>query len=80
MAKFKVGDKVRILPRKNGQAQQYPEYVDEMTKLAGTTCTVEHVSGRYIELAGNDWGWHEDWLVLVPVGIKSKEDMEALYG
>ncbi len=41
--KFKIGDKVRILPR-NGNADDYPGmYVDLMQSYAGTECIIEKI-------------------------------------
>lgn len=66
--KYKVGDKVKILPRKDSQRNQSPFYLDKMTEFAGKTLTISGIPdsgitdyGSYI-LKGNSWFWHEDWL------------------
>lgn len=68
--KFKVGDKVRILPRKDGQEKQFPNYVDDMLDYIGEVDTVVFVGARDHILLNNtksddwDYQWHEDWLEL----------------
>lgn len=69
--KFKVGDRVRILPRKEKQEEQYPCYVDEMLDYIGEIVTIIEIqSGDIILLDAQylddqDYRWHEDWLELV---------------
>lgn len=64
MGKPKVGDKVRVLPRKYGDLDKSPFYADEMQFYAGEVRTVNSItgSGWYI-LDGLDYSWSSDWLV-----------------
>ena len=67
MSKLKPGDKVRILTRLQGQRNQSPYYVDEMTKFAGKESVIrEKFRGdEWFELDNSEYTWHEEWLELV---------------
>jgi hypothetical protein len=63
MAKFKKGDRVVVLPRKEGQDVQGPHYVNRMLRYSGKVFTVktQYIEGVYV-LEGVDYNWHSDWL------------------
>lgn len=78
-AKFKVGDKVRVLPR-TGKTNDYrSDYVDDMCCLAGKIFTIENVDtsedsdslipddGHVYKLKEDtmDWNWNSSMLELV---------------
>lgn len=70
MSKFKIGDKVKILPRKHGEYDEGPGYNDDMVKFSGKSFVVSDInkSGR-VELEGVSflWGeasWMDHWLEL----------------
>lgn len=62
--KFKVGDKVRVLPRKPEWGDQAPYYTEEMLDFEGQHATVAHVfdSGGVSLSKIYGFSWHEDWL------------------
>lgn len=65
MPKFKVGDKVKILPRKPEWETQGPHYTDRMRGHSLKVSTVERVHHvhSWITLSTDDgYWWHEDWL------------------
>ena len=67
MSKFKVGDKVRVLPRLEGQSNTYPYYSDEMIEFAGKESVIREKfrGGEWFELDNSEYTWHEEWLELV---------------
>lgn len=58
---FKVGDKVRILPRRDEWRHQVPFFLDEMETYCGKEFTIE-----YIDCDGTiryqRYFWGQDWL------------------
>lgn len=71
--KFKIGDKVKILPRKEGQRDQYPTYTDTMIEDAGKQARIEGINedntlGLDID---KNYEWHPDWLELIDDKIKT---------
>lgn len=78
--KYKVGDKVKILPRKYGQKNQSPPYVDSMTKFVGkilTISTIIYPNNYYLEC--NPYYWREDWLQKVGKSVKEKPIKYVLF-
>ena len=64
--KLKVGDKIRILPRKEEWKTMSPCYNNEMLKYENTIHTIERMyDSEYINLTSVDYCWHSDWLELV---------------
>lgn len=66
-AKFKVGDKVRILPREEKWRYEAPIYLDHMTAYSRDVATIEKVylnysPCRYWLKETNKWAWNENWL------------------
>lgn len=78
MSKFKTGDKVRVLPRLEGQCYQGPGYTDEMIEYEGKEFTIREIeeNGEFIKLDGALWGWHEDWFELADKPF-TQEDLEV---
>ena len=69
MRKIKVGDYVRVLPRKD--SLEYPFYLDEMLEFVGRTMKVERITKEgniVLENCTNDSGieykWKKNWLEL----------------
>lgn len=77
--KFKVGDKVRILPRKPGQEKTYPWYTDFMTRFEGQVFTIKTITRPYefIKFVGMGNDWHPDWLELVDDKPFTQQDLEV---
>lgn len=77
MSKFKPGDKVRILPRLEGQCNQGPAYTDVMSLYVGKEFVIQEIrtTDGIIELEGVGYVWHEDWLELVNKPF-TQEDLE----
>ena len=77
MSKFKVGDKVRVLPRLEGQHNQSPYYVGDMTEYEGEEFVIKKIctTTGFIELDNLSFDWHEDWLELVDKPF-TQEDFE----
>lgn len=61
MAKFKVGDKVRVVKR---DYQKSPNWVDQMDEYIGNEYTILRFTGDNYIIFKEDisWKWHEDWL------------------
>ena len=60
---LKVGDKVRVLPRKEEWWEQGPHYADEMLALEGTLHTVEMVKqSDDVRLSEGRYSWMRHWL------------------
>lgn len=64
--KYKVGDKVRIVKKKNGAC--WDPY-NEMDKWLGEIMTIRYVCNRYYKMEedisehnGSGWTWHEDMI------------------
>ena len=70
--KFKVGDKVRILPRKGDPEDYIGTYIDEMLQFVGKTATIRKVDLGSIYLVENNWMWDSKALELVDEKEKSK--------
>ena len=67
MKDFKLGDRVRVLPRKDGQREQKPFYLDRMRQFENRLFNVEkiHYNGE-ISLCGlSYYRWNPEWLELV---------------
>lgn len=77
MSKFKDGDRVRVLPRLEGQVDQSPYYMNRMAEFAGTESVVQEIrrDTGFIELDGLSGRWHEDWLELADKPF-TQEDLE----
>lgn len=77
--KFKVGDYVRVLPRKV-QRYQLPNYLDDMLKFEGKVFKIRYITnhGNYC-LEGNFYIWHEDWLEPAYKLSIPKEQIDALF-
>lgn len=77
MSKFKVGDKVRVLPRLEGQLYQGPSYADDMLEYAGKEFVIKKICATtgFIRLDNPQWDWHEDWLELLDRPF-TQEDLE----
>jgi acid stress-induced BolA-like protein IbaG/YrbA len=86
VAKYKVGDKVRILnpiPDNNE-----PGVTESMEEMAGSVCTIEEVKGiegydgacqcYTLEEDRDKWDWAERWLVLAKVVKKRTSKSPAL--
>lgn len=66
MAKFKVGDKVRV---KDVKVDTYDDgcwFVDDMEKYIGKTLTIKDIerygSHEWYHVNENDWSWTDAWL------------------
>ncbi len=77
--KFKVGDYVRVLPRKV-QRYQLLNYLDDMLKFEGKVFKIRYITnhGDYC-LEGNFYIWHEDWLEPAYKLSIPKEQIDALF-
>lgn len=67
MSKFKVGDRVEILPLTNEEKRRYPpSWMNSMDQYIGLVTEVTRVfdNGRYKLNNTNDWTWHEMHLTL----------------
>lgn len=69
---IKVGDLVRVLPRTEEFAVQYPFYMEDMDiEWAGTTLKVDgsdeegHLLLSDSMRSEGPWKWHKDWVVKV---------------
>lgn len=72
MPKFKVGDKVKILPRKDEWEETFPNYVGEMLEFENEIHPIHEIchdgtikfDARHKACwSGLDgFYWHEDWL------------------
>ena len=64
--KFKVGDKVRILPRKGDPEDYIGTYIDEMLHFVGKTATIGKIyPNSSISLVNNRWTWDPKALELI---------------
>ena len=71
--KFKVGDKVRILPRIYKPEEYIDVYIDEMLKYVGKISTISYIkSNSSIYLVDNGWTWDPKALELVDEKEESK--------
>lgn len=70
--KFKVGDKVKILPRKGDPEDYIGTYIDEMLQFVGKTATIRKVNPDSIYLVENKWTWDSKALELVGEKEESK--------
>lgn len=60
---LKVGDKVRVLPRKGEWINQGPEYTEAMQELGGSIQRVNHVHlDGIVRLSGDNYAWMRHWL------------------
>ena len=71
-SKFKVGDKVRILPRKGKPEDYMGVYINEMLQFVGKITTIRKVNPDSIYLVENDWAWDPKALELVDEKEESK--------
>jgi len=72
-SKFKVGDKVRILPRKGKPEDYIGVYINEMLQFVGKITTIRSIeSNSRISLADNRWTWDPKALELVDEKEESK--------
>jgi hypothetical protein len=72
-SKFKVGDKVRILPRKGKPEDYTGVYIDEMLQFVGKTATIKSiVSDSSIRLVDNCCTWDPKALELIDEKEESK--------
>lgn len=80
MAKFKAGDRVRIIY--NGpelrSTEHAPAFVSDMCGKAGRVVTIKDINSKGYWLKEVAFNWHESWLA--PHVIESAADLEALYG
>lgn len=60
-SKFRIGESVRIKPRKEGQANQSPHYTEEMTLLQGAVLKVIGFTERGYVMVQN-YAWRAEWL------------------
>ena len=71
--KFKVGDKVRILPRVNNKYDYRGIYIDDMLHFSGKVATIEEIyADSTIKLDSNGWIWDTKALELVDEKEESK--------
>lgn len=77
---FKVGDKVKILPRNGFQEDYYPKYVDGMLKYAGRLATITLVmeTSYKIDLDDSKYYWPFEALQLVISEIDEPVDPHNL--
>ena len=76
--KFKIGDKVIILPRKTGQDIQPPSYTTMMKQHEKQKTEITNIEKQgYFNLNGNSYSWHPDWLELAqkPIKITAKNNL-----
>jgi len=65
--KFKIGDKVRVLPYDQIKGKnEWPSFVEEMKKYCGKEFAILGVVRDICYTIGDDlygyWNWREDWL------------------
>lgn len=86
--KFKIGDKVRILPRQGSSEDYRSAYVDEMLKYVGRTATIKWcnitdlIAGKWpddgyvymLEEFGFGWNWNSSMLELVENSDSKEEE------
>lgn len=77
---FKVGDKVKILPRNSPQEDYYPQYVDGMLKYVGQLATITQVmkTSCNIDLDDSSYYWPFNALQLVTSEIGETVDPHKL--
>lgn len=78
MAKFNVGDKVRVIGCLKGGSSCNGVYINsDMERLSkiGATLTIDRVCNGYCSVIENSWDWDADILELLePVSENTKED------
>lgn len=81
--KFKIGDRVTILPFKKIQLGLNIEsehktlfFAKEMTDFCGQTITLrkKYEDRKNVWLLNNGWYWHEDWFEDLPEDFFTDED------
>lgn len=82
-SKFKVGDKVRVLPKQEGKSYD-AGYVSGMTKFSGVETTVKCVRTLHDYVAYEldecgDWDWSEDMLELANEPVKESANGFSIY-
>ncbi len=81
MAKYKVGDKVQIIPDLR-KKYHFPGLTPEMLKMAGMEVTIIRVpatSNDYYKIKEDEgWSWTEDWFEDTYPEPKEVEESEIL--
>ena len=81
--KYKVGDKVRIIPKKpswTGQLNWNPYMTDHCNEVVTITSCENILDGlqTYYTSASGGWKWKEDWLL--PLSMFREGDIVSLKG
>jgi hypothetical protein len=80
MSKFVVGQRVMVAPDiadRHKYPDKSPTFAQGMRRKGGFKTKIKYISAnqRY-RIEGDEWNWHEDWLV--PLAMNEDEAFEML--